>query len=46
MWALGQGLITLYRAGRFVGGAEEFRTLYQRSLRRCFTSFLSAEDRP
>jgi AcrR family transcriptional regulator len=38
--ALGQGLITLYRSGRIVGGEEEFRALYRRAFRRVFTSFV------
>jgi AcrR family transcriptional regulator len=37
--ALCQGLITLYRAGRTVGGEEEFRDMYQRSSARLFSSF-------
>jgi AcrR family transcriptional regulator len=41
LWALAQGLITLYRAGRFVGGAAEFRHFYQRSMHRCLASFMS-----
>ena len=43
LWALGQGLITLYRAGRFVGGAEQFRAMYRQSVRRCLASFIDAE---
>lgn len=39
--ALCQGLITLYRAGRTVGGEEEFRDMYQRSSARLFESFAS-----
>ena len=37
---LSQGLITLYRAGRIVGGESEFRTLYLRATERCMASFL------
>jgi AcrR family transcriptional regulator len=37
--ALCQGLITLYRAGRTVGGEEEFRKMYQRASARLFESF-------
>jgi hypothetical protein len=35
---MAQGLIELYRAGRFVGEAE-FRVLYRSALRRCVASF-------
>jgi len=38
---LSQGLITLYRAGRIVGGEEEFRKLYRRAMRRAMDSFLT-----
>jgi AcrR family transcriptional regulator len=40
LWALAQGLITLYRAERFVGGVAEFRAFYRQSLRRCLSSFV------
>jgi AcrR family transcriptional regulator len=40
IWALAQGLVTLYRAGRFVGGPTEFRRFYAHSTRRCLASFL------
>ena len=40
LWALAQGLITLYRAGRFTGGADDFRAFYRRSVRRCLASFV------
>ncbi len=40
-WALAQGLVTLHRAHRLAGDVAEFRTLYQRSIRRCLASFLS-----
>jgi AcrR family transcriptional regulator len=43
LWALAQGLVTLYRAGRFVGGAAEFRHFYGHSIRRCLASFVLAE---
>jgi AcrR family transcriptional regulator len=43
LWALAQGLVTLYRAGRFVGGAAEFRRFYGHSIRRCLASFVVAE---
>jgi len=36
---LSQGLVTLYRAGRIVGGEEAFRTLYRNAMRRCIESF-------
>ena len=39
-WALGQGLVTLYRAGRFAGGADEFSDFYRRAVRRCVLSFI------
>jgi len=37
--ALGQGLVSLYQAGRFVGEAE-FRDAYRMAMRRCVRSFL------
>ena len=37
--ALSQGLITLYRAGRIVGGEAEFRELYLRTTERGMASF-------
>lgn len=43
LWALGQGLVTLYRAGRFVGGAAEFRLFYRRSVSRCLSSFIDVQ---
>jgi AcrR family transcriptional regulator len=39
--ALSQGLITLYRAGRIVGGEKEFREIYRSSMRRSLQSFMS-----
>ena len=39
-WALGQGLVTLYRAGRFAGGVEGFVDFYRRAVRRCIESFV------
>jgi AcrR family transcriptional regulator len=42
--ALSQGLITLYRAGRIVGGEAEFRELYLRTTERSMASFF-AENR-
>jgi len=44
-WALGQGLITLYRAGRFAGGAKEFTDFYRRAVRRCVLSFFAQNSR-
>lgn len=38
-WALGQGLITLYRAGRFAGSEAEFRQFYQRAWSRLVRSY-------
>lgn len=38
--ALSQGLVTLYRAGRTVGGEEGFRELYRSSTRRALESFM------
>ena len=43
--ALSQGLVTLYRAGRIVGGEEEFRALYQRAMRRVLQSFMVEKPR-
>lgn len=40
--ALSQGLVTLYRAGRIVGGEREFRELYRTSMRRSIASFQPA----
>jgi AcrR family transcriptional regulator len=37
--ALGQGLVTLYRAGRIAGGEADFRKLYRRATRRLMSSF-------
>lgn len=37
--ALGQGLVSLYQAGRFVG-EEEFRAAYRAAMRHCLQSFL------
>ena len=38
--ALSQGLVTLYRAGRIVGGEKEFREIYRSAMRRSLQSFL------
>jgi AcrR family transcriptional regulator len=39
--ALGQGLVTLYRAGRIAGGEAEFRKLYRRATRRVMETFVT-----
>jgi AcrR family transcriptional regulator len=39
--ALGQGLVTLYRAGRVAGGEAEFRALYRRATRRVMETFMT-----
>jgi AcrR family transcriptional regulator len=39
--ALGQGLVTLYRAGRVAGGEAEFRKLYRRATRRVLETFMT-----
>ena len=39
MAALNQGLVAMYRAGRFAG-EEEFRAAYRAATRHCFRSFL------
>jgi len=39
IWAMAQGLIDLYRAGRFAGGEAEFRAFYGSALKRCIASF-------
>jgi AcrR family transcriptional regulator len=39
LWALGQGLIDLFQAGRFAGGEAEFRAVHRQALRRCIASF-------
>ena len=46
LWALGQGLITLYRAGRFIGGVDEFRAMYRQATRRCLRSFVDVGGTP
>jgi AcrR family transcriptional regulator len=43
--ALAQGLITLYRAGRIVGGEAEFRELYRRATERGMTSLFVGKTR-
>jgi AcrR family transcriptional regulator len=39
VWAMAQGLIDLYRAGRFSGDEAAFRALYRSALRRCICAF-------
>jgi len=39
--ALGQGLVTLYRAGRIAGGEAEFRELSRRATRRLMETFMT-----
>jgi AcrR family transcriptional regulator len=41
--ALGQGLVTLYRAGRIAGGETEFRKLYRRAIGRVTQTFMTEE---
>jgi AcrR family transcriptional regulator len=43
--ALGQGLVTLYRAGRIVGGETEFRKLYRRAMRRLTETFMTEDSK-
>lgn len=43
--ALSQGLVTLYRAGRIVGGEQGFRELYRASMRRALESFQPKDKR-
>lgn len=40
--ALGQGLISMYRAGRFVS-EKKFRAAYRKALRRSFRQFLNSQ---
>jgi AcrR family transcriptional regulator len=42
-WALGQGLITLFRADRFSGGVDAFRAFYRQSMRHCLSSFIATD---
>lgn len=46
VWGMGQGLVTLWRAGRITGGLDDFRRLYRQSLRRCIGAFATREPRP
>lgn len=39
IWAMAQGLVDLYRAGRFAGGEADFRAFYGAALKRCLASF-------
>lgn len=45
LWALGQGLITLHRAGRFAGDVDDFSAFYKKAVRRCLGSFLDSRSR-
>lgn len=45
LWALAQGLITLYRAERFTGGVDEFTAFYRRAVQRCLASFMRGRAR-
>jgi AcrR family transcriptional regulator len=45
LWALAQGLVTLYRAGRFTGGPDEFTTFYRRAVQCCLASFVKKRSR-
>lgn len=40
IWAMAQGMVELYRAGRFVDGEDAFRTLFRAAMARCLASFL------
>jgi AcrR family transcriptional regulator len=44
IWAMAQGLIDLYRAGRFSGDETAFRALYRSALRRCVSAFRPQEQ--
>ena len=43
-WALAQGLITLYRAGRFTGGLDAFREFYRRACRRLVGAYVLGDN--
>lgn len=43
--ALGQGLVTLHRAGRIAGGEAEFRKLYRRATRRVIETFMTEKSK-
>ena len=45
VWGLGQGLVSLYRAGRFSSEAG-FRTFCERAIARCLASFTRPEPKP
>lgn len=44
LWAMAQGLVTLYRGRRFSGDEAAFRALYRRAMRRCLASFRAEWD--
>lgn len=39
LWAMAQGLVSLYRAGRFARDDRAFRAFYRRAMKRCLASF-------
>ena len=39
LWGLGQGLVSLHRAGRFAGGDKEFQAMASRMLNRTLDTF-------
>jgi AcrR family transcriptional regulator len=41
LWAMAQGLVSLYRAARFTDDERAFRALYRRAMKRCLASFKS-----
>jgi hypothetical protein len=41
LWGLGQGLVSLHRAGRMEGGARAFRALARKLLRRSLYASLN-----
>ena len=45
LWGLGQGLVSLHRAGRFAGGDKAFRTMATRMLGRTFDTFRTDKKR-
>jgi AcrR family transcriptional regulator len=45
LWALGQGLVSLYRAGRFAGDRKDFRAIYSAIVRHSLSSFTVKEPK-
>lgn len=43
LWALAQGLVSLFRAGRFAGDENNFRAIYRSTVRRSLSSFMARE---